>query len=107
MPVLPIPTEGGGRVTKTTKTISFDTERDADLLTWLSAQENVSGAVRDALRTALGLKPSSVTLEHVYQAVLDLEAKLHARSVVAPPEHIDADLPGTEKAAKALDTLGL
>ena len=94
-------------MTKTTKTISFDTERDADLLAWLNAQENVSGAVRDALRSALGIEHSSVTLEDVYHAVLDLEARIVGRSVSAPAEHIDADLPGTEEAARALDALGL
>ena len=92
---------------KTTKTISFDTERDADLLAWLNAQENMSGAVRDALRSALGPEQSSITLVHVYQAVLDLEARILGGLVAAPAEHISADRPGTEGAAKALDTLGL
>ena len=92
---------------KTTKTISFDTERDADLLAWLNAQENVSGAVRDALRSALGRVQSNITLEHVYQAVLDLEARIVGGVVTAPAERLDADLPGTEEAARALDTLGL
>ena len=92
---------------KTTKTISFDTERDADLLAWLNAQENVSGAVRDALRSAVVLDRSSVTLEQVYQAIKDLEDKILVGSVAAQAEHIDVDLPGTEQAAKALDALGL
>ena len=92
---------------KTTKTISFDTVRDADLLAWLNAQENVSGAVRDALRSAVVLDRSSVTLEQVYQAIKDLEDKILVGSVVAQAEHMDVDLPGTEEAAKALDALGL
>ena len=92
---------------KTTKTISFDTERDADLLAWLNAQENVSGAVRDALRSALGREQSNITLEHVYQAVLDLKARIVSGIVTVPAERLDVDLPGTEEAARALDTLGL
>ena len=92
---------------KTTKTISFDTERDADLLAWLNAQENVSSAVRDALRSAVALDRSSTTLEQVYQAVKDLETKMLGRLVIVQAERADADLPGTEEAAKALDTLGL
>ncbi len=57
---------------KTTKTICFDTDRDADLLAWLDGQENTSEAVREAIRVAIAPRRPAVTLEQVYQAVLDL-----------------------------------
>ena len=91
-------------MTKTTKTISFDTERDADLLAWLDAHKNTSEAVRNALRGTI--KPG-VTLDEVYRAVKALERKVGSGPVVVQSESVAADAPGTEAAGEALDSLGL
>jgi hypothetical protein len=88
---------------KTTRTICFDTDRDADLLAWLDGQENTSGAIRAAVRSAIAPHRQEVTLEQVYQAVLDLAS----RSVIVRAETQSGDAPGTEQAAMALDGLGL
>jgi hypothetical protein len=92
---------------KTTKTIAFDTDRDADLLAWLGAQKNVSRAVRDALRSAITPTPSQVTLDRVYRAIKDLESRIQFGSVVIQAEQSNGDAPGTEEAASTLNSLGL
>lgn len=93
---------------RTTRTITFDTERDADLLTWLDAQKNVSQAVRDVLRASIAYHRQETTIDQVYHAVLDLSAKVEAGAIVrVESETHDGDAPGTEAAALALDNLGL
>ena len=94
---------------KITKTICFDTERDADLLAWLATQENTSEAVREALRMTIAPRPPEVTMDKVYQVVLDLRAKIESGTVNvrAETETQNGDAPGTEQAAMALDGLGL
>ena len=90
------------------RSVSFDTDRDADLLAWLDAQKNQSEAVRQALRSNVARRPPEVTLEQVYQAVLDLSSKVEVGAVVIrDANESSGDAPGTEAAAKALDGLGL
>ena len=93
---------------RATRTIAFDTERDADLLAWLDAQKNVSQAVRDILRASIAPRQLEATLDQVYHAVLDLSAKIEGGVIInAGAEIHNGDAPGTEQAALALDSLGL
>ena len=94
-------------MTKTTRTISFDTDRDADLLAYLDAQKNVSKAVRDALRSVMANRTPEITLEQVYQAIQDLENKIQVGTVAGQAEQAGADVAGTQEAASVLDSLGL
>ncbi len=59
---------------KIRQNISLDSERDADILAWLEAQENKSEAVRDAIRAFMDR--DRVTLDSVYEAVSRIEGKL-------------------------------
>jgi hypothetical protein len=94
---------------RTTKTITFDTERDADLLAWLEGQKNQAEAVRAALRAAIAPQASTVTLDQVYRAIQELKSKIQSGPVMvqAETETQNGDAPGTEAAAMALDSLGL
>jgi len=47
--------------------ISVDTDRDQDILRWLSQQRNRSEAIRDAIRSSWG-----VSLDDVYREVQEL-----------------------------------
>jgi len=84
------------------RTFSLDTQRDAALLAWLDAQDNLSETVRVALRNHYDA--SQVTLADVYRAVQVVEQRLAdgvavAVTTTAPIE--DPDL------AEALAQLGL
>ena len=84
------------------RSFSLDTERDAALLAWLDAQDNLSAAVRIALRAYSDA--SQVTLADVYRAVQALEQQLTTGllpNVSAPAVAEDPDL------AANLDRLGL
>ena len=76
---------------KLTFTIALDTERDADLVAYLDAQDNRSAAIRDALRLALdqGRRPAA-TIDDVLAAVRDLQrgGVLHSEQAGAgePPD---------------------
>ena len=91
---------------KTTKTVSFDTVRDADLLAWLDNQANASEAVRAALREHV--QGAGVTIADVWQAVKALDRKIaNGITVQAGSDASGGDAPGTETAALNLDNLGL
>jgi len=93
---------------KTTKTISFDDERDAALLAWLDGQANASQAVRDALQAAMA-GTHEVTLADVYEAVRGVEQVLReggAREGTARRART-GDAAGTAAAAVNLSQLGL
>lgn len=84
------------------RSFSLDTDRDAALIAWLDAQENLSEAVRTALRAYCDIP--HVTLTDVYRAVLAIEQRLAtgvtlSTSATALTE--DPDL------AANLDSLGL
>jgi len=84
------------------RTFSLDTQRDAALLAWLDAQDNLSETVRVALRNHYDA--SQVTLADVYRAVQAVEQRLaDGVTLGAPMSHPteDPDL------AEALDHLGL
>jgi len=82
-------------MSKITKTISFDTDDDRDILRWLDQQENRSAAVREAIRAHI--TRGGVTVSDVYQAVKDLERKMRSGSVAIQANrdedwHEDPDL---------------
>jgi hypothetical protein len=101
-----------------TKTFSFDTDKDADLATWLSALDEgkASGAIRAMLRAGLALS-SAATLAGVYRVVQDnrrllenLSRKVEAGAVVAKGDASDQGdgLTAEQEAALAnLEGLGL
>ncbi len=84
------------------RTFSLDTQRDAALLAWLDAQDNLSETVRVALRNHYDA--SQVTLADVYRAVQAVEQRLAAGVVLGAPQPQLAEDPDL---ADALDNLGL
>ena len=91
---------------RVTKTFSLDTEADRDILRWLNAQDNVSAAIREAIRAHQGR--GGVTLGDVYQAVKELGRRVQAGAVVgyaSPAQADDWDEP--PEAVAALDSRGL
>jgi len=91
-------------MTKQTVTIVVDTERDRNILRWLSSQDNKSAAIREAIRVHIGR--GGITLTDVYEAIQDLK---RSRWTSAPnAQHHDlarSDEP--PDVAAALDCLGL
>ncbi len=83
-------------------TFSLDTQRDAALLAWLDAQDNLSETVRVALRNHYDA--SQVTLADVYRAVQAVEQRLADGVAVAAPTSTPTEDPDL---ADALDNLGL
>lgn len=88
---------------KLTFTIALDTERDAELVAYLDAQDNRSAAIRDALRLALdqGRRPAA-TIDDVLAAVQALQrggGVLHSEQAGSEGEPPDI--------AAALDNLGV
>jgi hypothetical protein len=84
------------------RTFSLDTQRDAALLAWLDAQDNLSETVRVALRNHYDA--SQVTLADVYRAVQAVEQRLADGVAVATPAIAPTEDPDL---ADALDHLGL
>ena len=84
------------------RTFSLDTQRDAALLAWLDAQDNLSETVRAALRNHYDA--SQVTLADVYRAVQAVEQRLADGVAVAAPTTAPTEDPDL---AEALDQLGL
>jgi len=84
------------------RTFSLDTQRDAALLAWLDAQDNLSETVRAALRNHYDV--SQVTLADVYRAVQAVEQRLSDGVAVATPAIAPTEDPDL---ADALDHLGL
>jgi len=84
------------------RTFSLDTQRDAALLAWLDAQDNLSETVRVALRNHYDA--SQVTLADVYHAVQAVEQRLANGVAVAAPATVPVEDPDL---ADALDNLGL
>ena len=80
---------------KLTFTIALDTERDADLVAYLDAQDNRSAAIRDALRLAVdqGRRPAA-TIDDVLAAVQALQrgGVLHSEQAGDEPPDIAAVL---------------
>lgn len=96
---------------RTTAAFSLDTDDDADIVVWLSAQGNKSAAVRQAIR-ASWLR-DSVTLGDVLNAVGEVKRLLRSGVVVngnagANDDGDAVELTPEERAAQAaLDGLGL
>jgi len=84
------------------RTFSLDTQRDAALLAWLDAQDNLSETVRVALRNHYDA--SQVTLADVYRAVQVVEQRLADGVAVAVPTTAPIEDPDL---AEALAQLGL
>ena len=84
------------------RTFTLDTQRDATLLAWLDAQDNLSETVRAALRAYYDA--SLVTLADVYRAVQAVEQRLADGVAVAVPAIAPTEDPDL---ADALDNLGL
>ena len=84
------------------RTFSLDTQRDATLLAWLDAQDNLSETVRVALRNHYDA--SQVTLADVYRAVQAVEQRLADGVAVVAPSSAPVEDPDL---ADALDNLGL
>jgi len=82
------------------KIICFDSDADADLLTWLDGQDNISGAVRAAIRAYRG---RAVTLGDVLEAIADLRGDLRGGAVLNEVPEVQED----PELALALDNLGL
>lgn len=59
---------------KVIKNFSFDSERDADILAWLSRQgdRKESAAIREAIREKMG-----VSLDDVYRKLVDFEMDIY------------------------------
>jgi hypothetical protein len=89
---------------KQTVTFVVDTERDRDILRWLSSQDNKSAAIRAAIRAHLGRE--GITLIDVYQAIQDLKRGGWASVPDAQP-HSLARSDEPPDVAAALDSLGL
>ena len=89
---------------KQTVTFVVDSERDRDILHWLSSQSNKSAAIREAIRMHLGR--GGITLADVYEAILDLRRGSWAPGPEAPPQATAARDEPPDVAA-ALDSLGL
>jgi hypothetical protein len=90
--------------------VVLDTERDADILAWLSEQDNRSAAIRQVIRAALRAKPRPRISVEVRTLRRVLREELHrcapgmaaAESDVNPePVQVDAD----PDAAARLDAL--
>jgi hypothetical protein len=89
---------------KHTITFVVDTERDRDILRWLSSQNNKSAAIREAIRTHLGR--AGITLSDVYEAIQELKRGNWAVASCAQPHNpVDRDEP--LDVAATLDSLGL
>ena len=89
---------------KQTVTFVVDTERDRDILRWLSSQGNKSAAIREAIRARLGQE--GITLTDVYEAIQDLKRGNWTSASDAQPDNlVDSDEP--PDVAAALDSLGL
>jgi hypothetical protein len=79
-------------------------ERDRDILRWLSSQGNKSAAIRKAIREHLGR--GGPTLTDVYEAIQDLkQGNWTPRSDAQACNLVDSDEP--PDVAAALDCLGL
>jgi len=89
-------------MSKQTVAFTLDTEKDRDLLHWLSSlpKGDKSRAVRDALRAHLGR--GGITLGDIYEAIIDL--KRHGLVVQGEPTPTADEPPDV---AAALDNLGL
>lgn len=84
------------------RSFSLDTERDAALIAWLDTQDNLSEAVRAALRAYCDTP--HVTLADVYCAVLAVEQQLSSGVVPSTLTTTPAEDPDL---AANLDSLGL
>ena len=89
---------------KVTVSFSLDSEKDRDLVHWLSNLPNRgrSEAIRDVLRSHLS--HSDVTLGDIYEAIMDLK-----RQGIVTASHSDNALTDNEPpdVAETLDNLGL
>lgn len=83
-----------------TRTLSLNTEKHADIISWLDRQDNVSEAVRNACRKAAR---GDATLNDVLDAIERLERRGVAVVASAPDDNGDEP----ELAALALDRLGV
>jgi hypothetical protein len=83
-------------------TILLNTDKHADLIEWIEAQQNKSAAIRTALRR--GMRGGSITNEDIYNAVMELKAN---GLQVGLAEHGAAAGDEPEDIAATLDTLGL
>jgi hypothetical protein len=96
-------------MSKITKTVSFDTETDRDILRWLDQQENRSAAVREAIRAHI--ERGGVTISDVYQIVKRLERKIEAGAVAIRAETAENDAwnedPDLAAALAGLGKIGL
>lgn len=98
---------------KVVKSFSLDTQRDANLITFIEAlpRGELSQLIRDLLRGHVEGR-RDLDLCDVLQAITRLERKIEAGTPVAvrtqaPQPEPHGDAPGTEQAARNLDRLGL
>ena len=89
---------------RTTRAFSLDTDNDADIITWLDAQENKSLAIRRAIRAAW--LRSGVTLGDVLNELGEVKRLLRSGVVVngnaGPNDNGDVvELTPEERAAQA------
>lgn len=91
---------------KTTEAFSLDTERDADILSWLDKQENKSAAIRAAIRSSW--LSGSITLADILNEIGELKRMLRAGVIVSDNETEETrELdPEQREAQRALDSLG-
>ncbi len=91
-------------MSKTTRTLSLDTETDKDILRWLNRQDNRSAAIRVAIRDHIGR--NGVTLGDVFRAVKEIERKIQTGGVLTTNDpSLDDDWDEPQEAAAALDAL--
>ena len=93
---------------KTAVGFSCDTESDADILAWLSQQENKSASIRRAIRGAW--LQESVTLGDVLNEIGELKRMLRAGVVVnggaSQAKNVEPLDPEQQIAQNILDGLG-
>jgi hypothetical protein len=86
-------------------TFVVDTERDRDIICWLTDQDNKSAAIREAIRTQLGRK-LDITLSDIYEAIKDLKQAGVARETITESRRQEETYEPPDIAA-ALDSMGL
>lgn len=91
---------------KVTLAFSCDSERDADILTWAKKQDNLSAALRAAVRASW--LQNDLTLGDVLNELGEVKRLLHAGVMVhTDNKEPEAHDPETTAAQAALDSLGL